>query len=71
MSNASWDVLIPTVREEGSEIIITLNPELESHATYQRFVAHSPPNAVVVKINYHDNPWFPSVLRRDGASEST
>lgn len=47
-------MLIPTVREEGSEIIITFNPELETDETYQRFVVHPPPNAVVVKINYHD-----------------
>jgi phage terminase large subunit len=65
VSNASWEVLIPTVREEGSEIIVTMNPEVESDATYQRFVANPPQNAIVVKINYHDNPWFPSVLRAE------
>jgi phage terminase large subunit len=64
-SKASWEVLTPTVREEGSEIIVTFNPELESDETYQRFVVNRPPNAVVVQINYHDNPWFPSVLRAE------
>ncbi len=65
VSHTSWEVLIPTVREEGSEIIVTFNPELETDETYQRFVVHPPPNAVVVKINYNDNPWFPSVLRAE------
>lgn len=63
VSNMSWDVLIPTIRKDGSEIIITLNPELETDPTYERFVLHPPPNAVVAKVNYHDNPWFPDVLK--------
>jgi phage terminase large subunit len=63
VSNASWETLIPTIRKDGSEIILTFNPELETDATYERFVKHPPPNAAVVKLNYHDNPWFPSVLK--------
>jgi phage terminase large subunit len=37
VSNGSWNVLVPTIREEGSEIIVTMTPELESDATYQHF----------------------------------
>jgi phage terminase large subunit len=29
----SWEMLIPTVREVGSEIIVTFNPELETDET--------------------------------------
>lgn len=65
VSNASWEILIPTIRKDHSEIIITFNPELETDATYQRFVVKAPPGAVVVKLNYHDNPWFPSVLQEE------
>jgi len=63
ISRNSWNVLIPTIRKEGSEIWITFNPELETDETYQRFVANPPENSVVVKINYYDNPWFPETLR--------
>jgi phage terminase large subunit len=65
ISKASWDVLIPTVRKPDSRIIISFNPELDTDATYEMFVAHPPPNAIVTKVNYDDNPWFPDVLRAE------
>ena len=63
VSKRSWDTLIPTIRKEESEIWVSFNPELETDETYQRFVIHTPENAVVQKINWNDNPWFPEVLR--------
>ena len=65
VSKRSWDILIPTIRKEDSEIWISLNPELESDETYSRFVLDPPGNAVVVQINYSDNPWFPDVLEQE------
>ena len=67
VSKSSWDVLIPTIRKAGSEIIATFNPELESDDTYQRFVAHppSPERATVCKLTWRDNPWFPEDLRAE------
>jgi phage terminase large subunit len=62
VSRMSWNTLIPTIRKEGSEIWVTFNPELESDETYQRFVLKPPEGAVVQKINWNDNPWFPEVL---------
>jgi phage terminase large subunit len=38
ISSNSWDILIPTVREEGSAIWVTFNPVQETDATYKRFV---------------------------------
>lgn len=65
VSQASWETLIPTIRSDDSEIWISFNPDEESDPTYQRFVVKPPPEAVVVEINYDDNPWFPDVLRRE------
>ena len=62
-SKSSWDTLIPTIRKEESEIWVTFNPELDTDETYKRFVVMPPNNAKVVKVNWSDNPWFPSVLR--------
>ncbi len=59
----SWDVLIPTIREEGSEIWITFNPNMKSDETYQRFVVDPPKDCITVKLNYYDNPFFPEVLK--------
>ncbi|HEX8874961.1 MAG TPA: PBSX family phage terminase large subunit [Nitrosospira sp.] len=65
VSKSSWEVFIPTIRKEGSEIWLTFNPELETDETYQRFVVNPPTGARVVKINWDDNPWFPETLRRE------
>lgn len=65
VSKGSWNVLIPTIRKDGSEIWVSFNPELEEDETYQRFVLHPPAGAVVEKINWSDNPWFPEVLRAE------
>jgi phage terminase large subunit len=63
VSKTSWNVLIPTIRKEKSEIWVTFNPELETDDTFQRFVVHSPKDCVIEKINWYDNPWFPDTLR--------
>ena len=65
VSKTSWNVLIPTIRKEKSEIWITFNPELESDETYQRFIVSPPENSVVQRINWNDNPWFPETLRME------
>jgi phage terminase large subunit len=63
VSRLSWNVLIPTIRKEKSEIWVSFNPELETDETYQRFVANPPEDCISIKINWSDNPWFPEVLR--------
>ena len=63
VSRLSWNVLIPTIRKEKSEIWVSFNPELETDETYQRFVANPPADCISIKINWSDNPWFPEVLR--------
>lgn len=65
ISKRSWDILIPTIRKPGSEIIVTLNPELDTDETYVRFIENPPPDAVVIQINHADNPWFPEVLEAE------
>jgi phage terminase large subunit len=65
VSAESWDVLIPTVRKPDSEIWITFNPLDASDPTYQRFVINEPTDAVVRKVNYNENPYFPDVLRSE------
>ena len=42
VSKSSWNVLIPTIRKEQSEIWVSFNPELETDETYQRFVINAP-----------------------------
>ena len=65
VSKDSWELLIPTIRKEGSQIWISFNPYLEEDPTYQRFVISNPPNAIVRKVGWQDNPWFPDTLREE------
>jgi len=62
ISRRSWDVLLPTIRADGSEIWVSLNPELDTDETWVRFVDNPPKGAFVQEINWRDNPWFPKVL---------
>lgn len=68
VTKRSWDVLTPTIRKDGSEIWITLNPDMETDETYTRFVSAQPAESersYVVQMNWRDNPWFPEVLEKE------
>lgn len=65
VSKASWGILIPTIRKEGSEIWMSFNPELDTDYTYDRFVKKSGEDTAVVHMTYRDNPWFPETLRKE------
>lgn len=69
VSEIAWTKLTPTVREAGSEIWVTWNPERDGSATDKRFRKNPPDNAIVVEMNYGDNPWFPSVLEEERLSD--
>src|SRR5690606_31001621 len=61
----SWEILIPTIRKPGSEIWVSFNPNLFEDATYQRFVVNQPPNSIIKRVGWQDNPWFPDELREE------
>lgn len=62
ISKESWEVLVPTIREEGSEIWVTFNPRYPSDVVYQELVAQTRADAYVERVNWDRNPYFPSVL---------
>lgn len=65
-SQRSLDTLIPTIRKPGSELWFEWNPDLETDPVDVMFRQDSPPpNAIVRKINWQDNPFFPDVLRAE------
>jgi len=65
VSNNSYEVLLPTIRKEGSEIWIIFNVKNISDPTYQRFIVNQDPDNLVRKISYRDNPFFPAVLEKE------
>jgi phage terminase large subunit len=67
ITKRSWELLEPTIRAPGSELWVSFNPDMDTDETYQRFVVKTPPDAIVTKINWPDNPWRSTVL--DAARE--
>jgi phage terminase large subunit len=65
VSDTAWQKLIPTVREDNSEIWVTWNPETKHSATHRRFRLHPPQDMKIAEINWRDNPYFPDVLEKE------
>lgn len=61
-SKESLDIIIPTIRKEGSEIWITLNLEEDSDPVNTRFIVDPPPGAYVRKVNFDENPFMSKTL---------
>jgi phage terminase large subunit len=53
----AWRTLTPTIRKKGSEIWVTMNPDLTTDPLY-RFIADPQPRSIVRRVNFMDNPWF-------------
>lgn len=67
VSQRSWDLLIPTVRKDGSEIWAEWNPEFETDPVDVMFRGKdgAPPGSIVREVNYDGNPFFPDVLKQE------
>jgi phage terminase large subunit len=74
VSENTWKVLIPTIREANSEIWISFNPNEADAPTYKRFIEpyldalnkqgfYEDEYIYVKKVSWRDNPKFPDVLR--------
>ena len=65
VTEESWSVLTPTLREKDSELWVTWNPRRNKSATNRRFRESKDPLYKVVELNWRDNPMFPAKLDRD------
>lgn len=65
ISHESWEILIPTIRKPESEIWVSFNPDKDTDPTYTRFITNTPPDSILQKVSWRDNPWFPDVLRKE------
>jgi len=64
VSETAWYKADNTVREDGSEVWVTWNPERKNSATHKRFRLDPPPESKIVEMNWRDNPWFPDTLNK-------
>jgi phage terminase large subunit len=60
LSSRSIELLVPTIRKDGSEIWCSWNPDQPTDAVERLF--EETPNAVLVHVNYTDNPWCPQKM---------
>lgn len=65
LSQRSLDLLRPTIRKENSEIWFGWNPRFRTDPVDAFFRKSPSPDCISVHVNWRDNPWFPSVLRKD------
>ena len=64
----SIDVLTPTIRKPGSQIIFTYNRVNELDPIHKKLVIDEQPNTCVIKVNFdvaQKYGWFPDVLRME------
>lgn len=64
VSDNAWSILIPTLREEDSELWVTWNSKRKNAPVEKRFKNSDDPRIKHATINWRDNPWFPDILER-------
>ncbi|MCA9367783.1 PBSX family phage terminase large subunit [Candidatus Kaiserbacteria bacterium] len=66
LSANSLKLLRPTIRGEGSELWFSWNPRRKTDPVDLMLRSASPPtDSTVIRANWSDNPWFPSVLEQE------
>ncbi|MDE1138180.1 MAG: PBSX family phage terminase large subunit [Paraburkholderia tropica] len=78
VSRESWGVLMPTIREPGSEIIVSFNPNKPTDPTWTDLIGpyenlldddgcYEDDEVLIIRANYTDNPWFTDELEIERA----
>jgi len=78
VSRESWQILMPTIREHGSEIWVTFNPDKETDPTWTDLIGpyealldadgcYEDDEVLIIRANYTDNPWFTAELELERA----
>jgi phage terminase large subunit len=66
LTHRSFELLTPTIRANDSELWFSFNPRRKTDVVSLRFQGKDiPTNAVIVRANWHDNPWFPKELEQE------
>jgi phage terminase large subunit len=76
ISERSLEVLIPTIRKDGSEIWMSFNPFDENDAVYKTYIIphldilvdknkYVDAEHYILKVNYNDNPFLPETIKKE------
>jgi len=69
LSEKSWQTLRPTIRNEASEIWCSWNQRFPNDAVDKFFRSAPRSDAIVIEVNWRDNPAFPDVLYDEMTSD--
>lgn len=72
VSESSLEILTPTIRKPGSQIIYTYNRLKEDDPVHKRLVKEGRPNTLILNVNYDvalKHGWMPDVLRIEMESD--
>jgi len=72
VSESSIEILTPTVRKDGSQIIYTYNRLLEEDPVHKRLVIEGRPNTLIINLNYDiaiKYGWMPKVIMEEMESD--
>jgi len=62
----SLELLRPTIRDDDSQIWFSWNPRRKVDPVDMLLRGETPPtDAIIIRANHKDNPWFPSVLEQE------
>lgn len=65
ISHNSLEILIPTVRAPGSQLLFTFNPINPTDPVYERYVKNPSEDTYVKFVNYDSNPFLPLELKAE------
>jgi len=65
ISHTSLNILIPTIRNDSSEIWFSFNRLTENDPVWEYFCVNPDERTLVKKVNWNDNPFFPDVLKEE------
>ena len=72
ITEESLNVLTPTIRKAGSQLIFTYNRLNELDPVHVKYVLNTPPNTYVLKVNYdvlEKLGWLPDVIKMEMESD--
>src|SRR5713226_7437804 len=68
LTSKSLELLRPTIRKQNSELWFSWNPRANSDPVDLFFRGQTPPpDSILLRVNYPNNPWFPAELELERA----
>ncbi|MDE2434718.1 MAG: PBSX family phage terminase large subunit [Sphingomonadales bacterium] len=64
LDEEQWGILEPTIRAESSRVLIVFNPRFASDFVWKKFVVNPSSDTLVRCINYDENPYLSSTMRK-------